>query len=328
MVKVRMKKLSIYNNKNKIIIPLIILIFLIFFPLLITKFEYFLHILIMIFIYAIAAEAWNVLGGFAGQVSLGNAMFFGIGAYTSSILLINFNLNPWIGLLLGGLLAVILAILIGFPVFRLRSHYFVIATLAAGEIITVIFLNFEYVNGAVGLELPIIQDSFKNLTFLYDKKGFYYIVLSILTILVILVYLSMKSKFGYYLRVIKEEEDAARSIGINTTAWKLVAISFSAFFTAIAGTLYAQYILYIDPNMVFPTILSVKFVLIAALGGSGTVLGPVIGAFILIPISEMTRIFLGASGQGIDVLLYGALIIIIGLLKPDGLITLFKSSGK
>lgn len=322
-----MKTVSINNEnkRNNFLIPLLLLISLIVLPLLV-KHAYFMHVMIMIFMYAIVAEAWNILGGYTGQISLGNAMFFGVGAYTSSVLLINFGVNPWIGMILGGICAIILAILIGFPVFRLRSHYFVIATLAAGEIIMAIFLNWDYVKGATGLELPLMEDSLKEMTFLYNKNGFYYITLAILTIVVILLYLLTKSKFGYYFKTIKEEEDAARSIGIDTTVYKLVAISITAFFTAIAGTVYAQYLLYIDPAMVFPTSLSVKFVLVAALGGSGTVFGPVLGAFILIPISEMTRVFFGGGGQGIDLLFYGALIVIVALFKPDGLITLFQKN--
>jgi len=224
------------DQKNKFIVLLIIFIFLFLLPYIVSH-EYFKHIMIMIFIYTIAAEAWNILGGYTGQISLGNAMFFGLGAYTSSILLINFKINPWIGLLLGGMLAVIFGTLIGFPVFRLRSHYFVIATLAAGEILMVIFLNWDYIGGAIGIELPLLPDSLKDMTFLYNKNGFYYISLSMLTIFLILVYLLTKSKLGYYFRMIKEEEDAARALGVNTTVYKLVAISISAFFTAIAGTI-------------------------------------------------------------------------------------------
>jgi len=320
-----MKTILIDNKRNNFLVPLLLLISLIVLPLFI-KHSYFMHVMIMVFIYAIVAEAWNILGGYTGQISLGNAMFFGLGAYTSTVLLINFRVNPWLGMISGGICAIILAILIGFPVFRLRSHYFVIATLAAGEIIMAIFLNWDYVKGATGLELPLMEDSLKDMAFLYNKNGFYYIGLGILTIVVILLYLLTKSKLGYYFKTIKEEEDAARSIGIDTTVYKLVAISITAFFTAIAGTVYAQYLLYIDPAMVFPTSLSVKFVLVAALGGSGTVFGPVLGAFILIPISEMTRVFFGGGGQGIDLLFYGALILIVALFKPDGLITLFKKN--
>jgi len=324
-----MKTISIdnENKRNNFLIPFLLLICLIVLPLFI-KHAYFMHVMIMVFIYAIVAEAWNILGGYTGQISLGNAMFFGVGAYTSSILLINFKVNPWLGLMLGGICAVILAILVGFPVFRLRSHYFVIATLAAGEIIMAVFLNWNYVKGATGLELPLMEDSLKGMTFLYNKNGFYYIGLGILTIIVTSLYLITKSKLGYYFKTIKEEEDAARSIGINTTAYKLVAISMTAFFTAIAGSVYAQYLLYIDPAMVFPTSLSVKFVLIAALGGAGTVFGPVLGAFILIPISEMTRVFFGGGGQGIDLLFYGALIVVVALFKPNGLITLFQKNNR
>jgi len=311
------------SSKKELMISLVLLVILILFPLFITN-DYILHIMIVIFIYAIAAEAWNILGGYTGQISLGNAMFFGIGAYSSSILLSKFNINPWIGMLVGGLFAVLFAIIIGYPVFRLRGHYFVIATLAAGEVLRIVFLSWEYVGGAAGIELPFLPESVKNMTFLYNKSGFYYITLIALAVFVFLFYLLTKSKLGYYFRTIREEEDAAKSIGINVSAYKLVAISLCAFFTAIAGTMYAQYLMYIDPAMVFPISISVKFVLIAALGGAGTIFGPIIGAFILVPITEIARIAFGGGGQGIDLLFYGVLITIIALFRPDGLITLLS----
>ena len=301
---------------------ILIATFLILFPFIIDL-SYIKHIIIMIFIYATFTQAWNVLSGYTGQVSLGNAMFFGLGAYTSSILLINFNINPWIGMIIGGILASILGIFVGLSTFRLRSHYFVIATLAAGEILSTIFLNWEFVNGSAGLELPLLPDSFKNMTFLYNKDGFYFISLAFLIFITFVIFMITKTKLGYYFRIIKEEEDSARSIGINTTQYKLIAVSITAFFSAITGTIYAQYMLYIDPSMVLSTMLSIKIVLIAALGGVATLFGPILGAFILIPIFEITRIFFGGVGQGFDLFWSGLLIILIALFRPDGIITFF-----
>lgn len=311
------------NSKLSMKFVLILVVaFLIIFPFIINH-PYIKHIMIMVFIYSILAEAWNILSGYAGQISVGNAMFFGLGAYSSSILLIKFNINPWIGMMIGGVFAATLGIFIGLPVFRLRRQYFVIATVAACEIMMAIFLNWDYVNGSVGLELPLIPDSLKNMAFLYNKNGFYFISLAILIFVTFIVFIITKTKLGYYFRTIKEEEDAARSIGINTTYYKLVAISITAFFSAIAGTIYAQYLLYIDPAMVLSTQLSIKIILIAALGGAGTLFGPILGSFILIPVTEMTRIFFGGAGQGFDFLLYGLLIVFIALFKPDGLISIF-----
>lgn len=313
----------IQNNKFRNLIPiLIILIFLIIFPLIFNN-SYVKHVMIMIFIYAIAGESWNILGGYVGQVSLGHAIFFGVGAYTSSILLLNFNINPWIGMLVGGCFAVILAFIIGMLVFRLLGHFFAIATLSLGFIMYVVFLNLEYTKGAIGIELPLVEESIKNMSFTINKNGFYYISLACLILVVFVVYIIIKSKLGYYFKTIKGDEDMARSIGINTTFYKSIALSISVFIAAMAGTLYAQYFLYIDPDMVFGVILSIQFVIIVALGGAGTILGPILGSFIIIPIIEITRIFFGGGGRGLDVLLYGILIILIALFRPEGLITLF-----
>jgi len=279
----------------------------------------------MIFIFAVLAEAWNILAGYTGQFSLANAIFFGVGAYTSSVLLLKFSINPWIGLLIGGLFAVILAIIIGLPVFRLQGKYFVIATLVAGEALKVIFQNWNFIGAQIGLELPIMmEDSLKNMNFVVNKKGFYYITLGMVVLTVVILYFLLKSKLGYYFKMIREEEDVAQSIGVNVRAYKLVSISMTAFLTAIAGTVYAQYLLYINPEMVFSSNLSIKIVLIAALGGVGTILGPIMGAFILVPLTEGTRILYGGSGRGIDWLLYGVLLLIIVLFRPGGIITFFQ----
>lgn len=322
--------MSLFKSQNnkfslRFIAILSIFLILIVFPFII-KHQYIIHIMIMIFIFAILAQAWNILSGYAGQISLGNAMFFGLGAYTSTILLVKFSINPWIGMIVGGLIAVIFAFFLGLPLFRLRKQYFVIATLAAAEILRITFNNWEYANGARGLDLPFIPDSFINMSFTYNKNGFYFISLIILSFLIFLVFIITKTKLGYYFKTLKGEEDAARSIGINVLAYKLVAISITAFFTAVAGTIYSQYLLYIDPSMVYPITLSIKIIMIAALGGASTVIGPVLGAFLLIPLTEITRITFGGGGQGFDLLLYSTIIIFIALYKPDGLITIFGKS--
>jgi len=315
--------MNIIKRKN-IFLSLGVMLLLVLFPFVFNS-PYILHIMIMVFIYALAAEAWNLLGGYAGQMSLGSAVFFGLGAYTSSILLINFRINPWIGLLVGGLVAVVFSIPLGVVCFKLQGHYFVIATLAVGEIMRILFNSWDYVNSASGLELPIVEDSLKNLVFLTNKVPFYFIILIILGVFVYLVNLITKSKIGYYLLAInKSKEDAAQSVGISITLYKLFAIMISAFFTAIAGSLYAQYLLYIDPKMVFGFDTSLKFLVFAALGGIGTISGPLLGALILVPLSEIVRVFSGGAGLGLDLLFYGILIIIIVLYLPEGIVTLFS----
>lgn len=316
------------NNKTmKKFILFLIVILIIIFPTIITQ-PYILHIMIMVFIYAILGGAWNILSGYAGQVSLGNAMFFGLGAYTSSVLWLFYNINPWIGMIIGGLFAVAFGIFLGMPVFRLRRQYLAIATIAASQIVMTIFLNWEYVKGASGLALPLMPNSLKHMTFLYGKNGFYFISLAILIFFTFVVFVITKTKLGYYFRTIKEEEDSARSIGINTTQYKLVAISITAFFSAIAGTVYAQYFLYIDPNMVFSLRVSFLIVLISAFGGTATIFGPILGACVLIPINEMARMFFGGAGRGIDLFCFGILILVVAIYRPAGLVSLFYGKEK
>ncbi len=314
------------GNTIRLLLFLIIILLLIL-PL-IVKQAYIQHIMIMVFIYAVLGGAWNVLSGYTGQISLGNAIFFGIGAYTSSVLWSYYSINPWIGMIIGGLFAASFGILLGIPIFRLRAQYLAIATIAINQIIITIFLNWKYVKGAAGLMLPLGFDSYKYIVFLYSKEGYYYISLAILIFFTFVVFLITKSKWGYYFRTIKEEEDAARSIGINTAKYKLVAMAITAFFSAVAGTVYAQYILYIDPNMVFSSRVSFLIVLIAAFGGVATILGPILGAFVLIPINELARIFFGGAGRGVDLFAYGVLIVIIAILRPSGLISFFMSNEK
>jgi branched-chain amino acid transport system permease protein len=324
----RMRLGNFQNNKTimKFVLFLIVTLIIIF-PFIIDQ-PYIMHIMIMVFIYATLAGAWNILSGYTGQISLGNAMFFGLGAYTSSILWINFNINPWIGMIIGGLFAATFGIFLGMPIFRLRRQYLTIATIAASQIVMTIFLNWKYVNGAAGIELKLMPDSLKNMTFLYEKNGFYFISLAILIFFTFVVFVITKTKLGYYFRTIKEEEDAAKSIGINTAKYKLVAISITAFFSAIVGTVYAQYFLYIDPNMILSLRVSIIIVLIAAFGGTATIFGPILGAFIIIPISEIARIVFGGAGRGVDLLFFGILILLVALYRPAGFISLFYGKEK
>ena len=313
------------NNKaiKNLSILFLILVLLIIFPFIITQ-PYVLHIMIIVFIYAILGEAWNILSGYAGQISLGNAMFFGLGAYTSSFLWVNYSINPWIGMIVGGLFATSFGVLIGLPIFRLKMQYLAIATIAVSQIVLTVFINLDAVGGAAGISLPILPDSLKYMVFLYDKKGFYFIALAMLILCIFVVFIITKTKLGYYFRTLKEEEDAASSIGINTTKYKLIAMAITAFFSATIGTIYAQYLLYIDPNMVFSLRLNFLIVLIAAFGGQSTLFGPILGAFVLIPINELARMFFGGAGRGIDLFAFGILILIVAIYRPGGIISLFK----
>jgi branched-chain amino acid transport system permease protein len=284
-----------------------------------------LHILIMISLYATLAQAWNIIGGFAGQVSLGNAVYFGIGAYTSSLLMMKVGLSPWLGMPVGMVIAVLISLCIGIPVFRLAGHYFAIATIAVGEIVQTIFINWKEVGGASGLNQPILPQSLINFQFHDTKLPYYYIALGMCFLAFFAAWRVEHSRLGYYFRALKGDPLAARSLGIDIGRYKLIALAISAALTAMGGAFYAQYILFIDPESVLPLSLSILICLVAVLGGVNTIWGPLLGAMVLIPLSESTRVYLaslGGGGKAVDLMIYGFLIVIIAIFQPGGLMAL------
>jgi branched-chain amino acid transport system permease protein len=306
---------------------IVVLILLILFPLVFQK-PFPQHVMILVFMFGMMAVAWNIMGGYAGMFSFGQVAFFGIGAYTSSFLLITYHINPWLGLVVGGLIAALVAAAIGYPCSNLRGHYFAIASIAFGEIVRTHFNNWKLVGAAEGMTLPMLEESFKNFMFHSSKLPYYYIMLAFLIISLVVCYIVATSKMGYYFRAIKESHDVAKVLGINVVWYRLIAIMISAFLTAMAGTFYAQYVLYLDPESVLILPISIQIVLISMLGGAGSIMGPVIGAAILMPVSEITRVMLGHKGTGIDMLIYGALITLISVYQPKGVWGLFSNIGK
>ena len=318
-----MKKFTI----KQISVTGITLLLLLLFPLVITQ-TYLIHVMILVFMFGMLGVAWNIMGGYAGMFSFGQAAFFGIGAYTSSFLLVTFHVNPWIGLMAGGVVAALMAAAIGYPCSNLRGHYFAIATIAFGEIVRIHFNNWKLVNAAEGITIPMMDESLANFMFHSSKLPYYYIMLAFLLLALVICYFVANSKMGYYFRAIKESHDVAEVLGVNVVRYRLIAIMVSAFLSAMAGTFYAQYILYIDPESVMLLAISIQIVLISMLGGAGTIMGPVIGAAILLPISELTRIWLGHRGTGVDMLIYGFLITLISVYQPQGIWGLFANIGK
>ena len=282
------------------------------------------HVMIMIFLYSALATAWNIIAGYCGQISLGQAVFFGIGAYTSSVLFKETGLTPWAGMVAGVVLAVVMSQVMGYPVFKLRGHYFAIATIAVGEIVQALVVNWDWIGGARGVFVPIKRpDSFVNFQFHQSKAFYYYIALGLLLLALGVTRVIERSRRGFYFRAIREDQDAAAALGVNVAREKLRALAISAALTAMGGTFYAQYLLFIDPESVFPLTLSILICLVAVLGGVGTLWGPVLGALVLVPLQEGTRVMLGGTGKAIDLLLYGALIIIISIVQPGGLMAFF-----
>ncbi len=263
--------------------------------------------------------SWNIVGGYAGQVSLGHAAFYGLGAYTSTLLLMKFGINPWLGMLAAGLVAAVLSVAFGWSCFRLKGHYFAMATIAVAEIVQILFTNWEYAGAAVGLYLPMDRTGWLWMNF-DSKLPYYWLALGLLVVTLLANTAIDRSFLGFYFRAIKDEPDAARSIGIDIARYKQVALSVSAFFTAMGGSLYAQKELYIDPNSVLSTSLSIKMALVSILGGVGTLSGPVLGAVVLTGIEETTRAAFGGTGTGIDTILYAGLIIVIAVFYPGGVV--------
>jgi branched-chain amino acid transport system permease protein len=314
-------------NPKQIFTGIIVLILVILFPMVFSK-PFPQHVMILIFMFGMMAVAWNIMGGYAGMFSFGQVAFFGIGAYTSSFLLITYHVNPWLGLLVGGGIAALVGVAIGYPCSNLRGHYFAIASIAFAEIVRTHFNNWKLIGAAEGMTLPMLEGSFKNFMFHSSKLPYYYIMLAFLILSLIVCYFVATCKMGYYFRAIKESHNVAKVLGVNVVWYRLIAIMISAFLTAMVGTFYAQYVLYLDPESVMILPISVQIVLISMLGGAGSVMGPVIGAAILMPVSEVTRVMLGHKGTGIDMMIYGALITLISVYQPKGVWGLFLNIGK
>ena len=283
------------------------------------------HVMIILFMYALMAQSWNILAGFCGQISLGHATFFGIGAYSTGYLFFAYQLSPWIGLLVGVVLAMLMAVAIGIPTFRLRGHYFAIATLLIGEGVQIFFQRWELVGAASGIFLPIVREQpWLSFQFHGTKLPYYYIILGFLALASFVVWRLDRSRVGFYFRAIRDEPEAASSLGVNVTLYKSFAFMISAGLMSMAGAFYCQYVLVIDPETVFPLSLSILVVLMAVMGGAGTLWGPIIGAAVLVPLSEVTRVYFGGTGGSLDLMIYGALIVLICIFKPEGLVGAVK----
>lgn len=284
------------------------------------------HLMIMIFLYGLMAQSWNVMAGYCGQISLGHAVFFGIGAYASAYLFATYQLSPWLGMGVGMVVAMAVAAIIGVPTFRLRGHYFAIATLVIGESVQIVFQRWEFFGAASGIWLPIVRENaLLNFQFNESKIPYYFIALGLLAVACLSVSALERSKAGLYFKAIREEPEAASSLGVNLALYKTLAFMMSAGLMSMAGTFYAQYVLVIDPEAVFSLTLSILVLLMAVMGGVGTLWGPVIGAAILVPLSELTRVYLGGTGGTVDLLIYGALIVLICIFRPQGLAGLARS---
>ncbi len=296
-------------------------------PLLI-KDVYVQNILILTLMYAALSQSWNILSGYCGQISLGHALYFGIGAYTTTLLFTKFGVLPWFGMLAGGVIAAIIAMGLGYPFFRLRGHYFVIATIVIAEIGLLLFQNWEWAGAAMGITIPVRGDSWLKFQFMRSKLPYFYFALVLCSLAWFVTWWLEDSKWGFWWRAVKDNPEAAESLGVVVFNSKMGAAAVSAFLVAIGGAFYAQFLAYIDPESVMGFQFSLLMALPAVLGGIGTLWGPVLGAAILIPMTELTRSYIGGSGRGVDLIVYGTLIVAISLARPEGLVGLFSRRRK
>jgi branched-chain amino acid transport system permease protein len=281
----------------------------------------------LVLLYAIAASAWNIVGGYAGQVSVGHVVFFGCGAYAAMGSYAKFGLSPLFGIPGGIVLAVGLAAIIGVPTLRLSGHYFSMATIAVAETMRLIVTNTDWLGAAVGLSGPTVPRNIFDLSFL-SSLPYYYLFLAILVITLLITWWMTNSRMGFYLRAIKDSERAARSLGAPASRTKLHAYMLSAALTSVAGALYAMMFGFVDPESGFGILISVKILIMAALGGAGLLFGPLVGAAILVPLEEISNSWLGGKGAGLTFVLYGAIIVVIARFQPGGLLSLFTRRSK
>lgn len=280
---------------------------------------YALEVLITILFSAYLGASWNILGGYAGQFSFGHAAFFGIGAYTSTLLFLRVGLTPWVGMLAGGLAATAFGLLAGYLSFRygLRGPYFSLVTLAFAEMLRVVAVNWKAVGSSLGLVIPTQTAAPQHFLFA-GKLSYYYVILAMTAGAILITWRIERSRLGYALVAIRENEDAAEAAGVNALGNKLRAMAVSSFLTALGGTFYAQYFAYIDPSITFGPAVSIQGLLQAIVGGAGTVLGPLLGAFVLAPISELSRAALRGRA-GADVMLYGMILMLVISFLPHGI---------
>ena len=283
------------------------------------------HTMILILMYALMAQSWNVVAGFSGQISLGHAIFFGIGAYSSTVLFAKYGVTPWAGLLVGMVIATLAAIAIGVPTLRLRGHYFAIATLLIGSSVQIVFQRWDWVGAASGLYVPINRTSpWFYLQFHTSKVPYYYLALAAAAAGYFVVWRLCRSRFGFRLQALRDEPDAAASLGIAIARHKVMAFMISGAMMSVAGTLYGQYVLVLDPERLFSAEISIIVLLMTVLGGSGTLWGPALGAAILVPLSEYSRIWFGGTGRTLDLIIYGILIMLVCMWRPSGILSLLE----
>ncbi|MXQ10599.1 ATP-binding cassette domain-containing protein [Microvirga makkahensis] len=300
---------------------LIALSMLLIVPVLIDS-TFVVHVFVTICIFGALSTAWNIVGGYAGQLSLGHTVFYGIGAYTTALLIQHVGLSPWLGMWAGAALSVLVGIGIGYPCFRLRGPFFSLATIAFLEVVRLLSIHFNgLTGGAAGLIVPL------NLGWAWmifeNKINYLYIAFGLLLLTLIVSWAIRNSRLGFYLTAVREREDAALAAGVNNTGVKLKAVMISAALTSLVGSFHAMYMTFLEPATMFSLATSIEIAMFALIGGLGTVFGPLLGTVLVVPIAELARGWLGASANGLHGFVYGTVLIIITLTLPAGLVGTF-----
>jgi branched-chain amino acid transport system permease protein len=293
-------------------------------PFVLENHPYYVHIFILVFLFGYLSTAWGLVGQ-SGQLSFGHAVFVGLGGYTSTILFMDYGVSPWVGMFAGVVVASVFGLIIGYPTLRLRGPYFALATLAFGLILQTYVVNTQRLGpiklrGAMGLLLPLENGGDAPAAFQFaTKTPYYFIALAMMISVVLLSYLLNRTRIGFYWTAIRSDQDAAESLGINAGKYRLLAFLLSCALTALGGTLWAQYFHYINPERGMALSLSIEIVLVGVVGGWQTISGPMIGALVIIPISELLRAQLGGGFAGLHTLVYGLILMGFILWLPKGL---------
>ena len=276
------------------------------------------NLFVLLFVFSALSVAWNIVGGYAGQLSLGHAVFYGIGGYTATLLTQNFGISPWIGMFAGAAISAAVAILISYPTLRLRGPFFALATIAILEVVRLLVIHEEsWTGGSSGISLPL---NIGWAWIVFREKINYVIIAFGLFVLVTWVsWYIRKSRIGHYLIAIREREDAALAVGIHTVRVKIIAAVVSAVLTSIIGTFHITYLTFVDPSSAFSLELSIQVAMFALIGGLGTVSGPIAGTFLVLPIAELARGWLSSVGNGMHGLIYGLILVAVVLTIPRGL---------
>ena len=281
-----------------------------------------IHIFVTICVFAALSTAWNIVGGYAGQLSLGHMMFYGIGAYTTSLLVTHFGLTPWIGMWIGAVLAALVGAAVGYPCFRLRGPFFSLSTIAFLEVVRLLSIHFVgLTGGSAGLIVPL-KLGWAWMVF-PDKVNYVYIAFGLLLLCIGVSLAIRQSRLGYYLTAVREREDAALAAGINNSVVKLKAVIVSAMLTALIGAFHAMYLTCLEPATMFSLGTSIEVAMFSLIGGLGTVAGPLLGTVLVVPLAELARGWLGASASGLHGFVYGVVLVLITLTLPAGLVGTF-----